>query len=220
MSNKLNYNKEMKKVIEENCADDKEGKKSLLLHACCAPCSSSCVEKIRNYFDTTLYFFNPNITNYEEYRKRADELMRLVNEFNCDGNGIIGYAEGDYKPADFTSIAKGLEDCPERGERCYRCYELRLKETARYAVLKGFDYFSTTLTLSPLKDVEKLNSIGYEVAKQLGDSVRWLPSDFKKEGGYQRSIELSREHNLYRQDYCGCIYSKKQRELEIKSQSE
>lgn len=250
--NKVNYNKEMWKIIEQ-CKDSKEEKR-LLLHACCAPCSSTCMERVRNYFNTTVYFFNPNITNEEEYDKRADELKRLIDIYNtneyiekmtktgksvidgdtkaipntdseadavyaedglleCEDRGRIGLIIDKYNPSYFIQIAKGYEDCPERGERCARCFELRLKQSAKVARDCGFDYFTTTLTLSPLKDEQLLNSIGYRVAEEIG-GVKWLPSDFKKEGGYLRSIELSKEFNLYRQDYCGCVYSKNQRERE------
>ena len=209
--NKVNYNKEMKKVIEE-C--EKKGEiKSLLLHACCAPCSSTCMEKVRDHFDTTVYFFNPNITNEEEYNKRAEELERLVEIYNSAENAHIGLITDIYNPSYFIEIAKGYEDCPERGERCLRCFELRLRQSAMMAREKGFDYFTTTLTLSPLKDEQALNQIGYRIAKEVG-GINWLPSDFKKENGYKRSIELSKEYNLYRQDYCGCVYSKNQRERE------
>ncbi len=207
MENKKNYNKEMKHIVEEN--RKAEVKPGLLLHACCAPCSSACMERVWEDFDTTMFFYNPNITNAEEYGKRSEELRRLIESYN----GEIAFLEGRYDPREFTAIAKGYEDCPERGERCLRCYELRLKEAGVVAKEKGFDYFTTTLTLSPLKDASVLNEIGYRVADEIngaevaGKEVKWLPSDFKKENGYKRSIELSKEHNLYRQDYCGCVYS-------------
>lgn len=194
--------------------DSLVGEKSLLLHACCAPCASTCMEKVRDKLLTTVYFYNPNITSKEEYTKRNDELVRLITAYNLmDGKGGIDYLEGEYEPREFISLSKGLENCPERGERCLKCYENRILKTGLMANEKGFDYFSTTLTLSPLKDVKALNEIGFRIAEMLG-GAKWLPSDFKKEGGYQRSIELSKEYNLYRQDFCGCAYSKAQRERE------
>lgn len=209
--NKVNYNLEMKKEIAR-C--EQEGvEKSLLLHACCAPCSSTCMERVRDVFDTTVYFFNPNITNEEEYNKRAEELERLITIYNKGEKAHIKLITDEYNPSYFIEVAKGYEDCPERGERCLRCFELRLRHSALMAKDKGFDYFTTTLTLSPLKDEQALNRIGYEIAEEIG-GIKWLPSDFKKEGGYQRSIELSGEYDLYRQDYCGCVYSKRQRESE------
>lgn len=213
--NKTNFNNEMKNILKELNNSPEEGKAKLLLHACCAPCSSTCMERVRDGLDTTVYFYNPNITNREEYDKRARELSRLIDIYNeDDSHGRIKYLEGNYDPMEFTQIAKGYEDCPERGDRCVRCFELRLKNAAKMAKNKGFDYFTTTLTLSPLKDVELLNKIGYETAKEVG-GVKWLPSDFKKDDGYKRSIELSKQYDLYRQDYCGCIYSKLERERNI-----
>lgn len=210
--NKPNYNNEMKNIIKELNASPEGVKAKLLLHACCAPCSSTCMERVRDGFETTVYFYNPNITNEEEYGKRARELERLIDIYNEDtDHGQIGYLEGNYDPREFTDIARGYEDCPERGDRCVRCFTLRLKNAAKMAKNKGYDYFTTTLTLSPLKDVDLLNRIGEEAAAEVG-GIRWLPSDFKKDDGYRRSIELSREYDLYRQDYCGCIYSKLERE--------
>ena len=218
--NKKNYDVEMNKELQA-IKEKMPEKASLLLHACCAPCSSTCMERVREELETTVYFFNPNITNEGEYTKRSEELVRLIGIYN-DMEGMekaqITYIEGAYNPKEFTEIAKGLEDCPERGERCFRCYELRLKDAARYAAEHGYDYYTTTLTLSPLKDVDKLNEIGYRLADEINREIapekelHWLPSDFKKRGGYQRSIELSKEYDLYRQDYCGCIYSKLERE--------
>ena len=213
--NKINYNKEMKKIIAE-CREACE-KRTLLLHACCAPCSSTCMEKVRDDFDTTVYFFNPNITNEAEYNKRAEELERLIGIYNSTAQGHIELIVDKYNPSYFIEIAKGYEECPERGERCLRCFEMRLRQAAKTAKDNGFDYFTTTLTLSPLKDEQALNQIGIRLATEIG-GISWLPSDFKKEGGYQRSIELSREYNLYWQDYCGCVYSKNQREREKKMQ--
>ena len=182
----------------------------LLLHSCCAPCSSYCLEYLRQYFDITDFFFNPNITNASEYEKRANELERLISEYNKTEGGIIKYAAGSYSPEAFIEAVKGLENEPEGGLRCVKCFRLRIYETAKYAAENGFDCFTTTLTISPLKNASVLNYLGQEAAKKFG--TYFLPSDFKKRGGYQRSIELSREYGLYRQDYCGCVFSKNESE--------
>lgn len=201
MANRVNYQKELDKIISEN---EKKGiVPALFLHCCCAPCSSYCLEYLSRYFQVTAYYYNPNITDEEEYRKREEELARLVRE--QPHLHEVHAASGEYEPERFFEIACGLETCPEGGERCFRCYELRLREAALRAAESGFDYFSTTLTISPLKNAQKLNEIGMKLAEEVG--VRWLPSDFKKKGGYLRSIELSKEYGLYRQDYCGCVYS-------------
>jgi predicted adenine nucleotide alpha hydrolase (AANH) superfamily ATPase len=214
--NKTDYNKEFKCIIDRLDADYRASgikdaqKKKLLLHACCAPCSSICIERVRDHFDTTVYFFNPNITIEDECLYRLNELKRLIDIYNdMPGRGHINLINGDYDPDVFFSIAKGYEDCPERGARCSLCYELRLKATADTAIANGYDYFATTLTLSPLKDVERLNGIGYRLSKESDGRLLWLPSDFKKEDGYKKSIELSKEYNLYRQNYCGCVYSRR-----------
>lgn len=187
----------------------KSGKRpSLLLHACCAPCSSYTLEYLVRYFDITLFFYNPNISPKSEYEFRAAELLRLLLEHGGFEN--VKLIVPEYDSAPFFEMAKGKENIPEGGERCFDCYRLRLTETAKKAADGKYDYFCTTLSISPHKNAEKLNSIGGELAKEYG--VRYLFSDFKKKGGYQRSIALSREYNLYRQDYCGCAYSKKEAE--------
>lgn len=207
MPNKINYNLEMKKVLATSSKEN-----TLLLHACCAPCASSCMERVRDDLATTVFFYNPNITSIDEYNKRNEELVRLISTYNeMSDRGLIKYLEGEYEPREFTTLAKGLESCPERGERCLKCYELRILRTGIMANELGYDFFTTTLTLSPLKDATALNEIGYRIANKLG-GAKWLPSDFKKEGGYQRSIELSKKYDLYRQDYCGCVYSKRDRD--------
>ena len=160
------------------------------------------------YFDITLYFYNPNIAPAEEYEKRIEELARLINEMPLARP--VKLLAGSYEPEKFETLAKGREDLPEGGERCFSCYALRLADTAKVAAEQGFDYFTTTLSISPHKNAEKLNEIGAVLEAQSG--VAYLYSDFKKKGGYQRSIQLSREYDLYRQDYCGCIYSKRQAE--------
>ena len=213
-SNTINYQKELDRLIEKLTAENKIPR--LFLHSCCAPCSSYVLEYLREFFRITVFYYNPNISMKNEYLKRAAEQKRLIAEYNRlikDGlaKGFeIGVVEGDYAPQEFYDITKGLEHCPEGGERCFRCYELRLRETARRAVAGGFDYFATTLTISPLKNAQKLNEIGKRLSEEY--SISWLPSDFKKKNGYKRSIELSAEYGLYRQNYCGCVYSKKGRE--------
>ncbi len=199
---KINYHLECEKEIRRN-----EGRlPKLLLHSCCAPCSSSVLEFLSPYFDITLFYYNPNITPEEEYRKRVAELHRLVAE--ADYPNPVTILEGRYDSREFFAIAKGLEDLPEGGERCFRCYRLRLRESARAAAEGGFEYFTTTLSVSPYKNAAKLNAIGTELAEEYG--VRYLLSDFKKKDGYRRSIELSAQYGLYRQNYCGCIFSAQQ----------
>ena len=182
----------------------------LLLHACCAPCSSACLERVWQDFEVTVFYFNPNIDDASEYEKRLAEEHRLIEVFNGRLEEAsahhISVIDGDYDPGVFHDAVRGLETEPEGGARCSVCFRLRLEETARAAALHGFEFITTTLTLSPLKDADRLNSIGEAAAKEHG--VRWLPSDFKKREGYKRSIELSREFGLYRQNYCGCSFSK------------
>lgn len=198
--NKVNY----KLVLEKTLREIKESgsRPKLLLHACCAPCSSYVLEYLAEYFDITVFFYNPNIFPEQEYRHRVEELKRLVSEM-CPQVNIL---EGRYDPQEFFDMAKGLENEPERGERCHKCYRLRLNEAAAAARKGNFDYFTTTLSISPLKDSAVLNAIGREISEKTG--IPYLFSDFKKNGGYKRSIELSAQYCLYRQDYCGCVYSK------------
>ena len=181
---------------------------TLLLHACCAPCSSYVLEYLSRYFRITLFFYNPNIAPEEECRFRLDELRRLVREMGLSDD--VSVLEGNYDPDRFQALAKGLETLPEGGARCSDCYRLRLRETARVAAEGGFDYICTTLSISPYKNAAWLNAIGTEEAEAHG--VRYLVSDFKKKNGYKRSCELSEQYGLYRQDYCGCVYSKAARE--------
>lgn len=216
--NKVNYQKRMEEILrglpEENNggsasqAGPVTGKKKLLLHSCCAPCSSYVLESLRSHFAITVLYYNPNITRRQEYDMRMAEQKRLIEEMNGEAPSFIALEAGRYEPEVFFAAAKGLEQLPEGGERCFRCYELRLRETARLAGEKGFDYFTTTLTISPLKNADKLNEIGERLAVQYG--VPFLPSDFKKKDGYKRSVELSEHYGLYRQDYCGCIFSEKE----------
>ncbi len=207
MNKVRNYQKELDKIIEDAGARE-GGAPSLFLHSCCAPCSSYVLEYLRQYFRITVFYYNPNITEDAEYRKRVEEQKRLIAAYNQKAQGnSIEVLEGDYEPDRFFQIAKGLEACPEGGERCFACYELRLLETAKRARAGNYDYFTTTLSISPLKNAAKLNEIGEKLAASCG--VAWLPSDFKKRDGYKRSIELSKEYELYRQDYCGCVYSRR-----------
>ena len=196
----MNYNNEMYKQLKSI----EEGTK-LLLHACCAPCSSAVLEKLANFFEITIYYYNPNISDESEYKKRINEIKRFIKEYKTKYK--VKLIEGKYEPNKFNEMAKGMEDLPEKGKRCYYCYEMRIKDTARVAEKYEFPYFTTTLSLSPHKNAKWINEIGKNIAKDL--STTFLYSDFKKEEGYKRSIELSKEYNLYRQNYCGCIYSKK-----------
>lgn len=201
---KRNYQKELDLVIERMEVDQVP---TLLLHSCCAPCSSYVLEYLSQYFKITVFYYNPNIYPQQEYEKRVQEQRHFIQ--NIPAKHPIGFCEGRYEQDEFYSAVKGLEKIKEGGERCYACYELRLQETARLAKEQGFDYFTTTLSISPLKNAVKLNEIGERLAARI--QVPYLVSDFKKKNGYQRSIALSGEYGLYRQDYCGCIFSKKER---------
>lgn len=210
MENARNFQKELDRLLEQQEKNNENGKR-LFLHSCCAPCSSYILEYLRRYFRITVFYYNPNISFEKEYQKRVAEQKRLIAAYNKQGTGFpIDVVEGDYEPELFYAMARGLEECPEGGERCFLCYELRLRKTAELAGKNGYDYFATTLTISPLKNAKKLNEIGERLSAEY--DVKWLMSDFKKRNGYKRSIELSAEYDLYRQDYCGCIYSKKERE--------
>ncbi len=181
---------------------------SLLMHSCCAPCSSYCLSYLAEYFSITIFYYNPNITSKEEYEKRVEEQRRLIRELPA--KYPISFAEGRYQPEKFYEIARGKEGLPEGGERCFACYELRQREAVNYAKEHGYDYVTTTLSVSPHKNADKLNEIGLRLGEEYG--IPYLPSDFKKRGGYGKSIELSKKYGLYRQNYCGCEYSKRQRE--------
>ena len=177
----------------------------LFLHSCCAPCSSYVLEYLTQYFEVTDFFYNPNIEPEEEYRHREEELKRLISRM--PHRYPVTFLAGPYDPERFHAAVRGLEAVPEGGERCFICYRLRMEEAAKRAAEGGYDWFTTTLSISPLKNAQKINEIGQELEEKYG--VRHLPSDFKKKGGYQRSIELSREYGLYRQNYCGCVYSRR-----------
>lgn len=196
-----NFQKELEKKLQELQQQDV---KHLLLHSCCAPCSSYVIEYLSRYFQITVFYYNPNISAEEEYRKRVLEQQRFIKEFPA--KYPVDFVKGDYEPRVFFDTVKGYEQCKEGGERCFLCYELRLKKTAQLAAEKGYDYFTTTLTISPLKNSVKLNEIGLRLGEEYG--VPYLLSDFKKKEGYKRSIELSKEYGLYRQNYCGCVYSR------------
>ena len=213
---KTNYCLLMEKEIEAIRQENRSPR--LLLHVCCAPCSSGCLEELCETFRVTCFYFNPNISPKEEHDRRAAELERLIGVFPLKLPPDV--AVGAYEPERFEQIAHGLEDLLEGGERCFACYRLRMEEAAVLAAKGGYDYFTTTLSISPLKNAEKINEIGLDLEQKYG--VKHLPSDFKKKGGYQRSIVLSKEHGLYRQDYCGCVFSKAEREREkrIRSQME
>lgn len=201
-----NYQKELDRILEEIQKEEKVSR--LFLHSCCAPCSSYVLEYLSPYFEITDFFYNPNISPREEYEKRTKELQKLIEEMPLVHKPV--FLEGEYRPEDFFEMAKGLEDVPEGGERCFQCYRMRLEEAARLAAEGSYDYFATTLTISPLKNAAKLNEIGEKLEKVY--HVKHLPSDFKKRNGYKRSTELSAEYQLYRQDYCGCVFSKQERE--------
>ena len=224
--NQVNYQKKLDQLIEMNRSQKKVP--TLFLHSCCAPCSSYVLEYLSSYFFVTVFFYNPNISPREEYEKRVGEIQRLIREQSY--LYPVKFLEGVYEPERFFSMAKGMEMLPEGGQRCFacyrlrmeeaarlaaeggydyfRCYALRLEEAAREAKKGGYDFFTTTLSISPLKNAQKLNEIGEELARVY--KVSHLPSDFKKKNGYRRSVELSHEYGLYRQNYCGCVFSKRE----------
>ena len=199
----MNYQIILDKELEK--LKDLKVKPKLLLHVCCAPCSSYVLEYLNDYFQITVFYYNPNISSFEEYKKRLNEEKRFVKDYPFKEE--ITIVDGDYDNDKFEELIKGLENEKEGGARCFKCYRLRLMESAKYAKDNNFDYFTTTLTISPYKNANKLNEIGNDLENIYG--VKYLYSDFKKKNGYKRSIELSHEYNLYRQDYCGCIYSER-----------
>ena len=215
----MNYQKQLEEVIKQN----ENNRKKLLLHSCCAPCSSYVLEYLREYFDITVFFYNPNISSKDEYEKRVKEEIRLIETYNQQiktGNfenmnsteraGLIEICEAEYNPLEFYEAIKGYEHLGEKSERCKKCFELRLRKSAKVAKEGNFDYFTTTLTISPLKNADWLNEIGRSEGEKEG--ILFLPSDFKKKDGYKRSIQLSNEFGLYRQDFCGCGFSKAEME--------
>ncbi len=197
---KENYAKKLEELISTL-----DYKPKLLLHSCCAPCSSYVISYLKDYFDITILYYNPNIYPYEEYLKRKEEQIRFIKNFDN-----VKFMDCDYDNDTYNDLIKGLENEPERGSRCTVCFELRLRNTAIKGMENGFQYFGTTLTVSPYKNSYLINKIGLELENEYG--IKWLVSDFKKNDGYKKSILYSKEFNLYRQDYCGCIYSKIERE--------
>lgn len=204
--NAVNYDKLMQEELKG--AQDKR----LLLHSCCAPCSSHCLSELSPQIGVTVFYYNPNLDCAEEYEKRKREQLRFLQE-----TGLADFLDCGYAPEDYLSAVCGLEEEKEGGARCAVCFRLRLERTAREARLRGFDYFATTLTVSPLKNAKLINTIGFAVAEEAG--VKYLPSDFKKRGGYLHSVQLSEEYGLYRQDYCGCAFSKAEREKQKQNRS-
>ena len=209
---KRNYQKEMEQVIQK--LQEEHSVPTLLLHSCCAPCSSYVLECLSKYFRITVLYYNPNIYPPEEYWKRVEEQKHFIRQFSdamqqetASAFHPIDFVEGSFEQDRFYELVKGLEDVPEGGERCFLCYEMRLREAAEYARQHNMDYFTTTLSISPLKNAQKLNEIGEQLAEEYG--VSYLCSDFKKRDGYKRSVELSKEYGMYRQDYCGCVFSRK-----------
>lgn len=236
MIKSMNY----QQILDRTLAKVKENQKvpTLFLHCCCAPCSSYVLEYLSQYFRITVFYYNPNISPKEEYEKRVQEIQKFINKVYPNEASLnaslsdaepvmnagtectyypVTFVEGDYYPEVFYEMAKGMEDLPEKGERCYHCYEMRLREAGRMAKDMGYDYFTTSLSISPYKNAHWLNEIGVRIGEEYG--VNYLVSDFKKKNGYKRSIELSNEYGLYRQDYCGCIYSKLERERQKDEES-
>lgn len=225
-----NFQKELEQVIRR--VQGRKPVPTLLLHSCCAPCSSYVLQYLSQYFQITVFYYNPNIYPPEEYRKRVKEQEDFIKRFSerarmerengmqrLSGNGLgevlpvihlISFIEGKFEQDRFYETVKGLENLPEGGERCFRCYELRLREAAEYAKQRNMEFFTTTLSISPLKNAEKLNEIGEQLAEEYG--ISYLCSDFKKKDGYKQSVALSKEYGMYRQDYCGCVFSKQERE--------
>lgn len=209
---KKNFQRELDLIIKNI---DSENPPSLLIHSCCGPCSSYVLEYLSNYFKIVLFYYNPNIYPQEEYFKRLDEQKRIINKI--DSINKIELVEGEYNTKKYYDAIKGMENLGEGSQRCFDCYEFRLIEAAKLCKEFNMDYFVTTLSISPYKNAEKINEIGYRIGKEF--NVNYLPSDFKKKGGYQRSIVLSKEWDLYRQDYCGCVFSKKELEIRLNNKN-
>ena len=211
---KINYQIEMERALARIEASGR--KPRLLLHSCCAPCSSYVLECLNDRFRMTVYYYNPNIQPRSEFDRRVAELRRLVEALPHEGD--IEVVEGNYGAEAFLEMCKGLEDVPEGGARCEKCFRMRLEAAAKLAAARGEEYFTTSLTISPLKNAQLLNTIGLEMGEKYG--VAWLPSDFKKKNGYKRSCELSEQYGLYRQDYCGCVFSRMERERQKREKGE
>lgn len=206
--NKRNFQRELDNILSRI---DQGVRPKLLLHSCCAPCSSYVLEYLSRYFEITVFYYNPNIYPEDEFFKRVEEQQRLIREMPLENP--VGFIEKGYDPDEFYAAVKGLEHIKEGGERCFACYRLRLEKTAELAKELGFDYFTTTLSISPYKNAQKLNEIGEELAEIF--SVRHLTSDFKKKNGYKRSVEISEQYKMYRQNYCGCVFSMREREQAV-----
>lgn len=206
MKTKINYQIEMEKELKRLAGAG--SRPVLVLHSCCAPCSSAVLERLHEAFELVVFYYNPNISPEEEFRHRAEEQLRLVRQMPLRDD--VRVVEGEYDPGNFYAKVRGYEDAPEGGERCSICFEMRLRKTAEYARSIGAQYFTTTLSISPLKDAQRLNAIGEALAAEFG--LKYLLSDFKKKEGYRRSCVLSEEYGLYRQDFCGCVFSKMERE--------
>ena len=207
---KVNYQKELDSLLKQ--LESEQRVPSLLIHSCCAPCSSYVLEYLSQYFEITLFYYNPNISPESEYTKRILEQQKLIQDMKF--RHPVSFVAGKYEKERFHAMAEGMENLKEGGARCMKCYELRLSEAARQAAAGGFDFFTTTLSISPMKNAQKLNEIGIRVGKEYG--VEYLVSDFKKKNGYKRSIALSKEYGLYRQDYCGCEFSMRQGEEQVR----
>ncbi len=207
---KVNYQKELDSLLKQ--LESEQRVPSLLIHSCCAPCSSYVLEYLSQYFKITLFYYNPNIYPESEYTKRSLEQQKLIQDMEF--RHPVSFVAGKYEKERFHAMAEGMENLKEGGARCMKCYELRLSEAARQAAAGGFDFFTTTLSISPMKNAQKLNEIGIRVGKEYG--VEYLVSDFKKKNGYKRSIALSKEYGLYRQDYCGCEFSMRQGEEQVR----
>ena len=205
----MNYQQILDKKLEEISSNTTTPK--LLLHACCAPCSSYVLEYLSNYFEITIYYYNPNIHPQVEYIRRINELKKFISNFKT--KNIVNFVEEKYDADEYFNQIKGLENLGEKSERCYKCYKFRMEKASRYAKDNGFDYFTTTLSISPYKNAKWINEIGSILENKY--KIKYLYADFKKKNGYKRSLELSKEYGLYRQDYCGCIYSKQEREIVI-----
>ena len=202
----MNYQIEMEREMQALSAAGRRPR--LVLHSCCAPCSSAVLERLHRAFELVVYYYNPNISPEAEFRHRSDEQARLVAQMPLSGDVTV--VEGEYDPENFYALVRGHEDDPEGGERCGICFEMRLRKTAEYARSIGAEYFTTTLSISPLKNAARLNAIGTKLAEEY--QLKYLLSDFKKKDGYRRSVALSNEYGLYRQDFCGCVFSKMERE--------
>ena len=204
----MNFQKLLEEEIE--LVKEKGIRPKLLIHACCGPCSSYVIEYLNKYFDITIYYYNPNIYPTVEFLRRYDELEKFIKEFNKKNNIKIKLNAVDYETKEFYEAIRGLEHMGEKSRRCYNCYKLRMTKAAQYAKENNYDYFTTTLSISPYKNANWINEIGKKLEEKIG--IKYLYSDFKKNDGYKRSLELSKEYNLYRQEYCGCVYSKEERE--------